>query len=1353
MFCLDSGSSRVIMKSEEYWLIPETKRPRLKAKNVVLKQADGTKVKIDGVVFMQVKIGSYKINTRVYVAPVSDNLLGLSYLRKVHAQIDFDKLQLMIGNDRIDCRTRENRPLYARIVVGSDITVPGAHEIIVHCNLIGNRKDFNLGILEPIDQGMLIESGILVARGLVDTKSITIPVKLMNVREEEKVIKSGTVLAKLFPVCESDVEFMNANKVSVQSEVRTSELPEHLCDIMERCTEGLEDDEVNEVVKLLTEYGDVFSKGEFDIGRTNLIKHRIDTPGARPVRQPLRRSSPEQRAEVERQVKELQEQNLIQPSDSAWASPIVLVGKKDGSKRLCVDYRKLNEVTVKDAYPLPRIDDSLEALGGAKYFSTLDLAAGYWQVEMDDDARSKSAFVTTSGLYEWNVLPFGLCNAPSTFERLMDFVLAGLRWDTLLVYLDDVIVFGRTVSENIERLKEVLARFRNAGLKLKPSKCNLFQTKVHYLGHVVSRDGIHTDPKKIEAIRDWPIPVTRTQVRSFLGTTGYYRRFVRDYAKVAKPLTRLTEKSVNFEWTGECQEAFDKLKTALISAPILAYPRDEGHYILDTDASNFAIGCVLSQVHDGEERVIAYGSKALSKEERNYCVTRRELLAVVYFLKKYRHYVGGRPVTVRTDHGSLRWLFNFKNPEQQLARWLEVCASFDLTLEHRPGRQHQNADGLSRRPCRQCGRWEEWLAKDEEERKEAEIGSELVLRPKRETRDMGVQTVSEPIIVTVEAKECHKKKLWDTCTESSDVNSSDSETCETDDDHDNHLESAPMFRVQCVPEVSLQSMREAQLDDEIIAPVLRWKEEGNRPDWETVTDKSPALKTYWSQWNMLSVKEGVLVKRWESDDGKEFKWLTVLPRSLRKQALDMLHSSKTAGHLGREKTLPKVRDRYYWVGMSADVRSYLRQCVACAQKKGTPKKHRAPLQQYQVGGPLERIAIDVLGPLTETHKGNVYILVVGDYWTKWMEAYPIPDQQAETVASKLVEEFVCRFGVPLELHSDQGRNFESQVFQEMCRLLGINKTRTTPYNPKSDGLVERYNRTIVNAVSLMILPHQNQKDWDEFIPFVGMAYRSSVQASTGETPNMMMLGRDVSTPVDLMFSAPPREAECCTDYAEELREKIRDMSERARYALHMSARRQKRYYDRKANGPVYKEGEFVWLYRNSRRTSLSRKLMLPWEGPYLVVKVMSDVTYRIQKTARSKLQVVHADRLKPYEGPQLKGWKYETPVAVESEDVPDVSLKELENDSVHEKGQVVSDRSVEGQVSINTESDTETNGQKVDSDSTVNGNGGKKECQKDSDIRDSRDGESVSNSKPELNVSLGRRNPARNRRRPSRYEL
>ena len=297
-----------------------------------------------------------------------------------------------------------------------------------------------------------------------------------------------------------------------------------------------------------------------------------------------------------------------------------------------------------------------------------------------------------------------------------------------------------------------------------------------------------------------------------------------DYAKIAQPLHKVAEKNGVFEWNDECENAFNKLKIALISAPILAYPMEDGDFIMDTDASNFAIGCVLSQVQDNEEKVIAYGSKALSKEERNYCVTRRELLAVVEFLKKYKHYLGGRPVTVRTDHGSLRWLFNFKNPEQQLARWLEVCASFNLIIEHRAGKKHQNADGLSRRPCKQCGRWDGLLAKEKEEREEARFEEEVMLSNKRKgsTRDMGVQTVCEIKRVTLIDVNRREKRLWDTDT-------SDEESCETEtedifelsedkhetvrernlsNDNDSHVSEGiskneiPVFGVQGIPEVA-----------------------------------------------------------------------------------------------------------------------------------------------------------------------------------------------------------------------------------------------------------------------------------------------------------------------------------------------------------------------------------------------------------------------------------------------------------------------------------------------------------------------------------------------------------------------
>ena len=508
------------------------------------------------------------------------------------------------------------------------------------------------------DKNLLIEgtkhelqqAGLLVARCLVRPQNGKVPIPVMNVSDEElKVYKeTSTAIAELEP----NVSQLQTKETNTNEPVLDTEFTTYMKPLWDSCIKNLSPEQQKAAFNLLQKHLDVFARSKTDLGKTNIVTHKIETGNARPIKQQPRRIPLHKKEAAREEVERMLKAGIIEPSSSAWSSPIVLVTKKDGSIRYCIDYRKLNEVSRKDSYPLPRIDDSLDALRGSKWFSCLDLASGYWQVMMDPKDKDKTAFVTTHGFYQFKVMPFGLCNAAATFERLMENVLAGLNFEICLLYIDDVIVYSKDFQSHVNHIDVVLQRLKGAGLKISPKKCDFFKDQVVFLGHVVSQEGISTSPDKVSAIKEWPVPKTVTDVRSFLGTCSYYRRFIKWFTDIARPLHKLTEKTEKFNWTPQCDEAFQKLKVALTSAPILRYPDLSLPFVLDTDASAFAMGGVLSQIEDGVERPIAYFSKVFSKPERNYCVTRRELLAVVSSIKHFHHYLYGKDFLVRTDHGA-----------------------------------------------------------------------------------------------------------------------------------------------------------------------------------------------------------------------------------------------------------------------------------------------------------------------------------------------------------------------------------------------------------------------------------------------------------------------------------------------------------------------------------------------------------------------------------------------------------------------------------------------------------------------------------------------------------------------------
>ncbi len=685
---VDTGADITIINPRIFERIPRCYRPRLE-EHPNVNVADGRPMRSLGKGTFHLLVSGMYLVHEVYVATIDvDGLLGSDFLSKYKCQIDLGRRTITFSTEpdpeiELNIQQEIDRPpTKCYVVVAETVTIPEGGEMMVPGSLmIPNGIPEEGYDVHVLPDGKFIEKhGVLVTDSIIRTEQGRIPLRVLNVNGKPVRLYKGSVAATCEPIAE--VRTVEAAKTAAEDAPCESKgdagvVPAHLEDLYFRCAENLSQSQAAKLAECLQENADVFAMSPNDVGRTGLVKHKINTGTSRPIKQRPRRLPLQQREDERALVQEMLDRKVITPSSSPWASPIVLVKKKDGTWRFCVDYRKLNEVTIKDSFGVARIDDSLDTLGGAKWFSTLDLQSGYWQVEMDEDSKEKTAFITsTSGLYQFERMPFGLCNSPATFERLMEQVLTGLHWEICLVYLDDIIVYGTSFEDQLERLKSVFGRLRYANLKLSPKKCNLFKKEVSYLGHVVSRNGIAPDPGKIRSIQTWPQPTTVTEVRSFLGLCSYYRRFIQSFSAIAKPLHQLTEKNRKFEWTEECEEAFYLLKTKLMSAPILAYPNSSDPYILDTDASQFGVGAVLSQLQQGEEKVVAYYSRTLTKPERRYCVTRKELLAIVQGVKQFHHYIYGTEFTVRTDHNALKWLMRFKYPSGQTARWLEVLGTY-----------------------------------------------------------------------------------------------------------------------------------------------------------------------------------------------------------------------------------------------------------------------------------------------------------------------------------------------------------------------------------------------------------------------------------------------------------------------------------------------------------------------------------------------------------------------------------------------------------------------------------------------------------------------------------------------------
>ena len=1270
---VDSAADVTIISEELYSSL--NRKPK-KVKVIHLDTA-GKEMSMEGFIAepISIAIGQSIYKGPIYVAPIEqDMLLGIDLLRKGQAVLDVGMGTLVYGGERITLSVDRNsaHPIVSRVSVAKRCVIPPHSIAKVKCTMDGNLGDY---MIEPKEDGKVFGPRVLHSDGDVPVMCV------INTTDHHQTLKKGREIGRAYPIGkimedekpmmrQADVGVNQVKKTrrklpSVPQQRKANVIPAHLKDTIEISQKHLTKTESERLTKLLVSYADVFAKDEFDLGHFNAIEHDIDTGDAKPVKMRMRRTPVGFAEEEEEHLKKMIQAGVIEESNSDWASTPVLIRKRDGTVRWCIDYRGLNKVTIKDVFPLPLVDDCLDTLSGNVWFTKLDANSAYWQVSINPEDRKKTAFHTKYGLYQHVKMGFGLCNAPATFSRVMNLVLRGLTWKTALAFLDDILIMGKSFDDHLFNIGEALSRFQQYGLKLKPKKCIFFQKEVEFLGRQVTANCLSMTKADIEVVAEWPVPESSKDVEKFMGLANYHRNFVKNFSEKAIPLYNVIGKD-KFRWEKEQQEAFDILKKSLTEPPVLSLPQSKGEFILDTDASDNAIGAELLQVQDGIERVVAYGSFALTKEQKRYCTTRKELLAVVRFTRQYRYYLLGRPFTVRTDHSSLTWLLNFKEPQGQLARWMEELSQYNMVLKHRAGKSHSNADALSRRPqetcdmplpsigsdmlpcggCKYCKRVElAWgsFFKD--------VDDAVPLTSKEGKGDR-----SAPVVSLCEREAFMANACSVSGSVAHEMQSGEGEIGRAVQNGGSHqfLEDSREVYLQIKSSTSggidvkicgitlgvdkndsswgfpNEKIREEQSKDSDLSLILNWLRTAAVPTESELFLSSQRAKAQWLIKERFVLIDGIIYHQRDEGEEKDL----VVPSSMKEEILKSHHDLPSSGHQGVSRTKFRIRERFYWYGMGKDISTYVSTCSVCSKNKKTGKYGKFPMQEYQASAPMERVHLDFLGPLPKTAQGNEYVLVMVDQFTKWVECVPLNTQTAAETAKAAVDHFFSRFGYPFQVFTDQGRNFESKLFAKLCEILEIHKARTTPYRPSANGQVERFNRTIVEAIRCYIDDAQDQ--WDRHLQQIAGALRSAVNRNTGFTPNKLMLGREVNIPAHLMF--PHRSVEPVTteEYVATLMKNIEAAHNLARQQLQTSSKRMKRDYDVRIMTRNFKEGDMIYLLDTAVVKGSCKKLSPPWKGPAVIAEKLSESLFRVK--LRNSLFVVNHDRMKLCSDRNVPAW-------------------------------------------------------------------------------------------------------------------
>ena len=1161
-----------------------------------------------GEIMLEVTFGhiTVKQKFRVFETLHSKVIFGLDFLQENKIRTDFENMTLTIplpgknlnyisesgSADHVTVSTIRDQRTFTTMAETVNHIILEPHSETILPVKIPNYSPGATVILEP---SHTLQSKFSVAGGrtvtYLDDNQIGI-YRVLNPTNLPVYLKCNLQIAAAQPVNFEDVHCLQQQEpaflfsLSENNKQFDEDYESILSDIgieLDSC--DLDSVQRQQLCKFLAQNRNIFAKDLSELGKTNMHYHTIHTKGDKVVSSAPYRQSPQMRAELERQLDEMEAHGIIEESTSPFHSPVVLVKKRNNEYRFCVDFRALNRITEPMSFTIPHMSDILDTLADAKpeIYSTLDLRSGFWQVPLDPATKHKSAFITHKGVYEFNRLAFGMMNSPMTFQCLMTKVLRNLNFKVALVYIDDVLIFSKNFQEHLQHLHLVFSSLRSANLKLHPSKCIFAKKEVKYLGHIISKHGVRVNPENTEKVKTFPVPQNTKQVKSFLGMANYYRKFVKDFAQIASPLTSLLKKNVKFQWTLSCQKAYDTLKNALVTAPILAFPDFDKPFILSTDASEYSMGYVLSQIQNGREHAIAYGGRSLHGAELKWHITDKEALALVEGIQHFKHYLANQEFTVFTDNVSVKYLQKIRDCQGRLGRWSLLLQGYNFKIIHRDGSKNP-ADCLSRQ------QHDNSTPTDS-----PDLGEHLYyVNHKEHTETVLVYPgeVEEHVIASLQERPSPELVLQNMA---------------------NLQQQCPDFQGIYEYKLNQELPNDPAIARTIVAESYNFELEDG------------ILKHFYSKRCKKVPKQERLVKQ------------VAVPRILRDDVLRSYHDCILGGgHQGFERTYAALRNKYFWPSMYDDIKRYVQTCETCQQSKRNYGAKRPPLKPQISDDIFGRWHMDILSGLPTTPNKHKHILLVVDSYSKWCEAFPLRTQEASEVARVLYKEIITRYGAPRTLISDRGRNFVSNLVKALSEMFQITRHLTSSYHPQTNGSVERMNSVILQAIRCYAKGQQD--DWDDLLlPGILMAYRATpATQSTDFSPYFMLYGREMCLPIDSSLVPKEHLAQDQKIFLGRILQNLERTRKIASENIKLAQERNKQRYDQTAKEPDFFPTQRVWLYCTKVPVGNAPKLHRQWVGPYYITMVnRQNHTYKIRNCANNKevKSLVSAHRLKPYHDP------------------------------------------------------------------------------------------------------------------------